>query len=206
MNKKEQKRIQTKQRILEAARDVFAKHNKNTATMQDIAEYAGLGRRTLYSYFNDKEDVYMAVVERELSTITTRLEAVVGHKISAVHKLELYIFTRLNAIKEVVFRNGSLEAGYFQNVMELEHIRMPMDIKEIKMLRQIIEEGVSEKLFKPCSSQWTAMMILYALKGFELPYLNSQVSKYMQDKRGEIMDFLFNGFLRRHDNGQTQTK
>ena len=201
MNKKDERRIATKQSILEAARVVFASKSKDKVTMQDISMQAGVQRRTLYSYFNNKEDIYLAVVEGELSMIASKLEAVINHKISPIYKLELYIFTRFEAIKEAVFRNGSLEAGYFQNVMELEHVRMPVDMKEIRMLRQIIDEGLAEKVFKPCSSQWTAMFILYALKGFELPYLNSQVSQHIQEKRDEIMDFLLNGFMRKNENG-----
>lgn len=195
------KRLATKQRIIDAAREVFATHSKDSTTMQDIADKAGLGRRTLYSHFNNKEDIYAAVVEGELNIIVEKLEAVVKPKISPRHKLELYIFTRFDAIKEAVFRNGSLQAEYFQNVMELEKVRLPIDMKEIRMLKQIIEEGVEEKVFKEISPQWGAMFALYALKGFEMPYLNAQVAERIREKRHVVMDILLNGFLR-DDNGQ----
>ena len=56
----------TRQILIDAARSVFAKLGVAKATMNDIAEASNKGRRTLYTYFKSKEDVYMAVVSQEL--------------------------------------------------------------------------------------------------------------------------------------------
>ena len=56
----------TRQKLVDVARQLFAKNGIANTTMNDIAVASGKGRRTLYTYFNRKEDVYSAVIESEL--------------------------------------------------------------------------------------------------------------------------------------------
>ena len=52
----------TRQKLVDVARQLFAKNGIANTTMNDIAVASGKGRRTLYTYFNRKEDVYSAVI------------------------------------------------------------------------------------------------------------------------------------------------
>jgi len=58
---------------VQVARDVFAEHGFDAATLEQIAEQAGISRPILYSHFGDKQGLFEAVVEQEIS----RLKAVV---------------------------------------------------------------------------------------------------------------------------------
>ena len=82
--------------------------------MNDIAKASQRGRRTLYTYFSSKNDIYKAVIESELGTLYNKLEMVTKRDIPADDKLIMLAFTRLNAIKEVVTRNGTLKADFFR--------------------------------------------------------------------------------------------
>jgi len=57
----------TKKMLIEVARDLFATHGKRNITMNDIAEASKKGRRTLYTYFNNKEEIFKAVIDKELT-------------------------------------------------------------------------------------------------------------------------------------------
>jgi AcrR family transcriptional regulator len=50
--------------ILAAARDEFAEHGLAGARMDRIAERAGLNKRLIYYYFDDKEKLFQAVLEQ----------------------------------------------------------------------------------------------------------------------------------------------
>ena len=50
--------------ILAAARDEFAEHGLGGARMDRIAERAGLNKRLIYYYFEDKEQLFQAVLEQ----------------------------------------------------------------------------------------------------------------------------------------------
>ena len=52
----------TRQLLVDIARQLFAKNGLENTTMNDIAQASGKGRRTLYTYFKSKEDIYYAVI------------------------------------------------------------------------------------------------------------------------------------------------
>lgn len=56
--------------LIEVSRELFAKHGKRNITMNDIAEASRKGRRTLYTYFSNKEDIFKAVVDKEINYLS----------------------------------------------------------------------------------------------------------------------------------------
>ena len=52
----------TKKNLIEVARQLFVKKGVESTTMNDIAEASQRGRRTLYTYFGNKTEIYKAVV------------------------------------------------------------------------------------------------------------------------------------------------
>ena len=60
----------TRMLIVDVARRLFALHGKANVTMNDIAVASGKGRRTIYTYFSNKDEVYLAVIENELTLLT----------------------------------------------------------------------------------------------------------------------------------------
>jgi AcrR family transcriptional regulator len=65
----------TRQRILDAAREVFAENGVIGGTVEDICERAGFTRGAFYSNFADKDEVVDALVEREHERLLGHLEA-----------------------------------------------------------------------------------------------------------------------------------
>jgi AcrR family transcriptional regulator len=59
------RREATRQRVLDAAREVFAERGIIGGTVEEICERAGFTRGAFYSNFADKEDVLRAVIARE---------------------------------------------------------------------------------------------------------------------------------------------
>ena len=79
--------------------------------MNDIAIAAEKGRRTIYTYFKNKRDIYNAVVETESDKVLSKLSEIAKLQIPADEKLMEFIFQRFDAMKDLVHRNGSLRAG-----------------------------------------------------------------------------------------------
>ena len=63
----------TRHKLVDVARQLFAKNGLENTTMNDIARASGKGRRTLYTYFKSKEDVYYAVIESELERLSDKM-------------------------------------------------------------------------------------------------------------------------------------
>jgi len=59
------KGVQTRARLVEAAKKIFEKHGFLDARISDIAEEAGLSHGSFYHYFESKDEVFLEVAEAE---------------------------------------------------------------------------------------------------------------------------------------------
>src|SRR5947209_9002043 len=62
-------------KILAAAARLFATHRFHEARMEDIAALAEVGKGTLYRYFEDKDELYLALLDRAAEGLSARLGA-----------------------------------------------------------------------------------------------------------------------------------
>ncbi len=183
----------TKRMLVEVARQLFAEKGKKEVTMNDIAETSKKGRRTLYTYFNNKEEIYKAVIDKELNTVLDRLNVVSTQQVEPDVKLTNHILTHLDAIRDVVTRNGSLRADFFMDIYEVERTRRKIDMKEIELIRNIIAEGVEKNVFKKMDLNLSAIIIFYAIKGLEVPYIRQNISADFEKNKNSIVEFVFMG-------------
>lgn len=167
----------TRNRLLEIARQTFIKKGVEHTTMNDIAEASGNVRRTLYTHFKSKEDIYWAVVEREIMHLVSQLKGVVDNDLPPAEKLYLYIDTRLKLVKEIVQRNGSLRAEFFRDIWKVEHAWKNIDQEEIILIKTILQEGVDKGVFTMPNVRTTAVLIHYSLRGIDLPYIRNQFQR-----------------------------
>jgi AcrR family transcriptional regulator len=179
--------------LIEVARKLFAENGKKNVTMNDIAEASKKGRRTLYTYFNNKEEIYKAVIDKELDSILEKLTVVSAQKSEPDIKLTNHILTHLDALKDVVTRNGSLRADFFHDIYEVERKRRKIDIKEIALIRSIISEGIEKNIFKRMDPELSSIIIFYAIKGLEVPFIRQNISIEFAKNKNSIVEFVFMG-------------
>src|ERR1700689_711646 len=63
---REQSRANTRERLLAAARSVFARSGFHGVSVEEIASTAGFSTGALYSNFDGKEDLFLVLLEREI--------------------------------------------------------------------------------------------------------------------------------------------
>ncbi|HEY9218816.1 MAG TPA: TetR/AcrR family transcriptional regulator, partial [Phenylobacterium sp.] len=61
--KREQTKVQNRQAILDAAREVFGELGYEAATVRDIIRRTGLAAGTFYNYYRSKEEVFAALAD-----------------------------------------------------------------------------------------------------------------------------------------------
>ena len=70
-------RKQRETRIVDIAQEVFFEFGYENTTVLQIAKSAGYNKRTIYLYFKDKEEIFLAVVLRGLKILLQSLQDVV---------------------------------------------------------------------------------------------------------------------------------
>lgn len=185
----------TKQKLLEVSRQLFAKKGVENTTMNEIAETSGYGRRTLYTHFKNKNDIYRSVIGSELEAMHKSLQKVVELDLPPDEKLLKFAFARLSVIKDVVRRNGTLRADFFRNIWKVENVRKEFDKKEMQYLENILSHGIESGAFEVKDITKTAEILHYALKGLEVPVIRGVLNlKYANEEDQEIIkNLIFNG-------------
>jgi AcrR family transcriptional regulator len=174
----------TRAKLVDIARQLFARNGVNETTMNDIAVASQKGRRTLYTYFKSKEEIYMAVVESELEMLSEAFEKVASEKIAPDLKILKMIETHLDTIKLIVRRNGTLRASFFRDIWRVERVRRKFNLNEINLFRQILIEGKEQGLFNVDNVDILANILHYCIKGIEVPYIRGKIGEDLEDQKG----------------------
>ncbi|KGF51423.1 TetR/AcrR family transcriptional regulator [Prevotella amnii] len=165
----------TRQTLVDVARQLFAKNGIVNTTMNDIAKASGKGRRTLYTYFKSKDDVYYAVIEAELERLSDKLDEVATKNIKPQDKIIELIYTHLSMIKETVIRNGNLRAEFFRNIWMVERVRKKFDEDEIELFKKVYLEAKNDDEFDIDNVELVAEITHYCIKGLEVPFIYGRI-------------------------------
>ncbi len=192
--------LKTRDKFIEVARQLFARKGVENTTMNDIASASDKGRRTIYTYFRSKRDIFNAVIESETDQLLTRLRLIVARDTTPEEKLLEYVECRFETMKEIVSRNGSLRAGFFRDVRKVDRARKVITRKETAMLREILQQGVEQGVFAISNLNHYAVIITQAIHGLDVPYIRDTLSDEGIDKemlKNYISDLILNGIRKR---------
>lgn len=99
----------------------------------------------------------------------------------------------MDTVKQIVDRNGSLRADFFRDIYEVERARRKINEKEIQMIRNILQEGVDQKIFRRMDLDLSSVIIFHLIKGLEVPYIRQKLTKAFEKNKEHIINFIFDG-------------
>lgn len=135
--------VRTREKLLDVAMSVFMQKGVENTTMADIAIASDRGRRTIYTYFKSKLDIYDAVIERESDRLVEELRAIVESDAAPADKLRLFMLTRLEPGMNTTTPHRSLRSRLRVDFGRTRKIRRMASEKEEQMLNRILDEGVA---------------------------------------------------------------
>jgi AcrR family transcriptional regulator len=154
--------------ILEIAQEIFSKYGYKKTTLDDIANAVRKGKSSLYYYFNSKEDLFQAVIAKEVDILKQALEKVVFRSMDPEEKLREYILTKLATFRGLANLYNALENDVTA-IGFIDEIKARNDKDEIRMIKRILIEGVRREKFHIDDLNLTAIGITTAIKGLEMP-------------------------------------
>lgn len=164
--------LKTRDKLVEVARQLFARQGIENTTMSDIANASDKGRRTIYTYFKNKREIYDAVVERESEQIVGRLRWLVTADMPPMEKLERFIDQRIDALLDLMVHyndnNIMIRSLLKRDGKRIEEIRYRAIEKEHEILTAILDEGVRLGCFNPRTVGSVFPVLLMIFQGLEL--------------------------------------
>jgi len=183
--------------ITQVAQKIFSRYGLLKTTVDEIAKAARMGKASLYHYFKSKEDIFREVVEKENKLLTEKIQEAINKVDSPMEKIRMYIITRMNYLNELANIHSALTDDYLDHYAFIEKIRKKNFHEEIETIKNILKEGVKEKIFKIRDIELTSFTIISALKGLEYPWTVETPLVEMEKNIDKLLEILFNGIVER---------
>lgn len=160
MNKKEQ--------VILEARKLFKKYGYKKVSMDEVANKAHVTKKTIYTYFKDKEELFKFFIREELDEIRKAIEQKEKEYSSFIEYVSTCIYKMLKIRNESQLFNNIVEE--FKN-QENDHFLKLYDQEIIEYIKSRLEKGIASNQIKRCDTDLTAFIIykIYIAIMFEYP-------------------------------------
>ncbi len=188
----------TREKLIDVARQLFAHKGVENTTMNDIATASDKGRRTIYTYFKNKVDIFNAVVERECEQLVAPLAAIVESDAAPTRKIREYLQTRIDLFSNVQHRRDYLSAIFGRDTGRIHKLHQMVLEKEQPLLARILNEGVDYGVFDADRALLFPSVCGMVILGFDSAHLR-EVYKYLpasfDDVRRNTIKYLIGSLL-----------
>ncbi len=186
----------TRDRLIEVARQLFDKKGVEHTTMNDIATASDKGRRTIYTYFKNKRDIYNAVIERESENLISRLREAYTSTLPPDEKLKKFLNLRIKLLGDIEEKRDNLMSFFSLDGRRDTRIRRLASSKVNEILKKILDEGINDGLFDPCQANKLPATVSAVIHGIELVNYHNAYEDNNIDKSNfynDIIEFIITG-------------
>ncbi len=186
----------TKNRIIDSAKKLFAEQGYLKTTVVDISKQAGLSEAALYEYFQGKEDLLLAIPDLWVSDLLADVqEQLFGIK-GAANKLRKYLWWNMRRIEQapldakIVYLFLKTNAN-FMNTPVYANVR-----KLYAYLVDIFEEGKKTGEMKPDLNSYAARDIFVGTMDHVVTrWLLKDMSYSLYENLEQIFELMVNAFM-----------
>lgn len=156
----------SKQAILDAAQDLLARHGYAGLSMRELAIESGLAKATIYHYFQDKEEIFRQVLERDMRTVHEHILAAVAQEEGCLAKLRAFVYTMFSLMhaRRSIIMSVLRELG--ENKQLFHEVVCAHRRTHLRPLMDLIQQGVDEGIFRPVNIEYTTYSLLGMINAF----------------------------------------
>lgn len=164
---RDEKKAESRRRILDSARDVFFRDGFMRANLDEVAEKAGVAKGTLYRYFESKADLYVAVLTHNHEIFLDLMQAAGRQGETALD--------RVRSIARFYFAHWLDHPDYFQIFWAVDNEsvigELSRDVidkiasfweRNLNVTYEVLEQGVASGELVPCDT-WEVANVLWSI-------------------------------------------
>ena len=178
----------TKKRVLNAALEVFAERGYHAATVEEIAERAGMTKGAVYYWFRDKEDLASDLQAELWTDIATKAQRVLDPDANAIDNLKLAFRGYLMSLDD------SAQARFFLRdcwaVASLDAANREQLEMGVRLVQELVEDGIRRGAVVDIDAETFTRVLLGAFAEATLHVL----TKGHSEKAVEVVERLIDGF------------
>ncbi|NCI51878.1 TetR/AcrR family transcriptional regulator [Sediminibacterium roseum] len=182
--------------ILKEAQKLFQQFGIRKTTMEDIARAMGKGKSTLYYYFSSKEEIFDAVVIKEMDEVFDRVRQAVEKAESAEDKLRAYTLTKIRAVQKRANLYKIVKGEIQEGLRCMKHIHTEYDAQEVKLVKNILRFGVKNGEFSKAVAKEMDLLpsvIVSSLRGLERDMVIDARYVKLEPRLDSIVSILIKG-------------
>ncbi len=183
--------------IIDSARYVFSRFGYRKATMDSIARAARKAKSSIYYYFRDKEEIFLAVIEKEASVVKIEIRNALASAADPKEKLTVYVLTRMRIVHRIAKFYSAFREEYLKEYDFIQRLRENIDRYETKIILDILREGIKKGIFAIPDPVMTANFFMIALKGFEYLWGTEEDIEKLEKKTEAMLEMLYRGILKK---------
>lgn len=157
--------------ILVSSKELLTKYGYVKTTIEDIARNMGKAKSTIYYYFSGKEDIFSAVIYKDLNDLFYALETAVKSKHSVTDKLEIYVNTFFDFLTTEMLLFNIVLGDTVDDIVRrtiLPEIKNSLDLRQIEFVQSIFElrlkkEDHTEEQIKPKTLAYLFVKIMQSM-------------------------------------------
>jgi len=185
--------------VLDVAAGLFARYGFRKTSVADIIREAGVARATVYKYFSTKEDIFHAVIRREMQDMLCRVRAEVEKESTTRDRLRAAVLTHTAEIRKRV--------NIYRVTMDVLSDVMPRtEIEATRLMEEalgvyvwILTEGIKAGEVAVDDVETTAWSIILAFKGIFMMTATGQIEERMSGVIDALLDIIWNGLRPREE-------
>lgn len=176
--------------ILEAARSVFATKGFNDATVDDIANAAGVAKGTVYLYYRSKRDIYFSALKFGIQQMYAALDEQLKAESTTEGKLRALIAVKLAYFDE----NRDFFKIYYSELGNLcihpgaiDSEFKTLYLEQAKVIESILKEGARRKVLRAVRAEQAAFAISDIIRGV----VTQRLLGWSKSKTTQDVEFIF---------------
>jgi TetR/AcrR family transcriptional regulator, cholesterol catabolism regulator len=179
--------------VLEAAQELISEYGYAGLSMRELAKQSGIAKATIYHHFQDKREIYLRVLERDILVVCERFAQAAGSPGDLRDKLRSVILTYFALQNEhrFVLMSALRETASMQS--ELCSLVRKHRAELMRPLADIIANGVAEGTIKPVNVEMTVVSLLGMLHSFVTHRILLDHAIIEEDVVDHILDLLLFG-------------
>ncbi len=191
--------------ILDSATVLMERHGFKKMTIDDIAHEAGIGKATIYGYFENKQEVGLAVIEAYQAEVRGRQRAILTLELEPAEKLRRVVLERVMSAFDIATRyRQSLDESFATLRPLVLRRRGRYGEEEAQLVAAVIEDGVNQGLFESHDPVDSARTILTCVGGL-MPYsLSPRELTERQDvlaQANRVVGLILSGLVKKSGRG-----
>ncbi|WP_170920361.1 TetR/AcrR family transcriptional regulator [Desulfacinum hydrothermale] len=193
----------TRDRILEAALEVFSEKGFHHATMDEIADRAGVGKGTVYRYFSSKDNLFSQLVQARLQELEQEAEQVLDSDDHVLSMIEKY----LGLYFAFFDRNQRLYRVMVQEHPEMDDRLQDLYVEEIMRRIPRLKRKIYEARYRGVLKDVNFQTVFYGVMGFIhgviQRWLAHDCAYSLEQELPTVKEVLFYGFVNKENNTNT---